>query len=216
LLEAAGIATTGGRALHILGHLAQQGVICFGARQGKQATFTLLDDWAPKRRVLARDEALAELAERYFTSHGPATVRDFVWWSGLTVADARAGIATAEARLARETIEGQAYWRSPKTTPASQPAPGAHLLPPFDEYTVAYKDRSAAIDPAHALAPEQTLAPTIVVNGRLVGNWRRTIRTDGVVITADYFSEPDEADAQIIAEAAARYGAFLGASAEMR
>jgi hypothetical protein len=216
LLEAAGIATSGGRALHILGHLAQRGVICFGARQGKQATFTLLDDWAPKGRALARDEALAELAERYFTSHGPATVRDFVWWSGLTTADARAGIGMAEARLARETIEGQTYWRASAAPPVQRSAPGAHLLPAFDEYTVAYRDRGAVADPAHALVSQQFLSPTIVVNGQVVGNWQRTIKKETVVITTSYFAEPDESAAQAVAAAAARYGSFLGASVETR
>ncbi len=82
LLEAAGISTRDGRGLHILMHFALEGLVCFGAREGKQPTFALLAEWAPHARSLARDEALAELARRYFTSHGPATWRDFAWWSG--------------------------------------------------------------------------------------------------------------------------------------
>jgi hypothetical protein len=132
------------------------------------------------------------------------------------VADARAGIAMAGARLARETIDDQTYWRGTATPPGPHSAPGAHLLPAFDEYTVAFRDRGAVIDAAHALAPEQTLAPTVVVRGQLVGNWKRAIRRDEVVITTDYFSEPDEAASRAVAEAAARYGAFLGASIEVR
>lgn len=95
VLEAGGVSTAGQRGLHILGRLAQAGVICFGAREGKQQTFALLDEWAPTARRMARDEALAEIARRYFTSHGPATLQDFAWWSGLTVANAQAALELA-------------------------------------------------------------------------------------------------------------------------
>ena len=88
----AGIATHDSRGLHILGYLARTGLICFGPRDGKQHTFTLVEEWLPTARPLERDIALGELARRYFTSHGPATVHDFAWWSGLTVTDARAGL----------------------------------------------------------------------------------------------------------------------------
>jgi winged helix DNA-binding protein len=216
LLEAAGIPTTGGRALHILSRHAQDGVICFGAREGKQPTFALLEEWAPSRKALERDQALAELAERYFTSHGPATVQDFMWWSGLTAANARAGLELAKARLIREVIDGQTYWRSSSAPPGQHGAPVAHLLPAFDEYTVAYKDRGAVTDPAHALESQHTLSPTIVVDGQLVGNWQRTLKKGSVVITPSYFAERDEAASHAVAAAAGRYGGFLGASVDVR
>src|SRR5262249_24867384 len=111
VLEAAHIPTANQRGLHILGRLAQEGVICFGARKGKQQTFALLDEWVPAAKMMERDEALAELARRYFTSHGPATLQDLVWWSGLTTADARAGLEMAKPYLANETVDGKTYWR---------------------------------------------------------------------------------------------------------
>lgn len=103
ILEAAGISTAGQRGIHILWRVALDGVLCFAARQGKQQTFALLEEWVPAARMLECDEALAELAARYFTSHGPATVQDFTWWSGLTVADAKTGIELAGPRLERRS-----------------------------------------------------------------------------------------------------------------
>src|SRR6185437_4961819 len=110
VLERAGIATGEQRGLHILGRLAHDGLICFGPRTGKQQTFALLDEWVPEARHLGRDEALAELAKRYFTGHGPATLHDFMWWSGLTSADAKAGLDLAKPHLACEAVDGQMYW----------------------------------------------------------------------------------------------------------
>ena len=113
-------------------------------------TFALLDEWAPKTRNLERAEALAELARRYFTGHGPATLHDFAWWSGLKISEARAAIEMTAAHLASETIEGKVYWMSPDQPARRTASPSVHLLPGFDEYMLGYQDRSAALDPQHA------------------------------------------------------------------
>ncbi|MGH8045737.1 MAG: winged helix DNA-binding domain-containing protein, partial [Chthoniobacterales bacterium] len=148
-LEKKGISTAGGRSYHIPWRLAQERVLCFGPRAGKQKTFVLLDEWVPKSRKLAGDEALAELALRYFASHGPATQADFVWWSGLKSADARAAIALVAPQLASETADGKTYWmRGDSALPG--PSPG-FLLPGFDEYLLGYTDRSAVLDARHAV-----------------------------------------------------------------
>ena len=216
-LDAAGIATAGQRGIHILGRLAQDGLLCFAAREGKQQTFALLDEWVPPARKLERDEALAELAGRYFTSHGPATVQDFTWWSGLTVADAKTGIELAGTRLESEVIDGQTYWFA-AAAPAAKPAPpAACLLPPYDEYTVAYKDRSAVLD-----APQRQLVsingifwPTIVLGGRVAGTWKRAFKKGTVVITLSPFAPLKTKERQAVAVAAERYGAFLGMPAAL-
>ena len=214
-LEAAGVSTAGQRGIHILAQLAQEGLLCFAARQGKQQTFALLEEWVPPAKPLERDEALAELAGRYFTSHGPATVQDFTWWSGLTVADARTGIELAGPRLERETIDGQDYWLSAKEPAARPDSPTAWLLPPFDEYTVAYKDRSAVLDPAQGklMSINGIFYPVIVVDGRAVGTWKRAFKKGSVVITLSPFAPLEKKELQAIAAAAERYGAFLGLSA---
>jgi hypothetical protein len=212
-LGQAGISTKGLRLTFILSRAEIEGVIASGARRGKQFTFALLDELIPASRSLERDEALAELAHRYFTSHGPATLQDFVWWSGLTAADARAGLEIVKSQLVKETIDGQIYWLSPSTETVNVASPTAYLLPAYDEYTVAYKDRSAVLDPAYA---EQTgngiFNPTIAVDGQIVGTWKRTFKKDGVAITQDLFTLLSEAEKQAIATAVERYGRFIGKS----
>jgi len=214
-LETGGVSTAGQRGLHILWRLAQDGVICFGAREGKQQTIALLDEWAPKAKRMGRDEALAELAKRYFTSHGPATLQDFTWWSGLTTADATSGLEMVKQSLAQETINGQTYWLAEAPPATKDSSPTTHLLPAYDEYTVAYKDRSAALNPKYAKLPNYghgIFNPTIVVDGQVVGTWKRTLKKDTLVIAPSPFTKLNRAETRAIAEAASRYGKFLDAS----
>jgi hypothetical protein len=215
LLEAAHISTAGGRGLHILSRLALDGLLCFGAREGKQPTFALLNEWSPAARTMERDEALAELARRYFTSHGPATVQDFVWWSGLTTGDARAGLEMAKPHLAQEAVNGQTYWLAPSMPTARDESPTAYLLPAFDEYTVAYTDRSAVLDPLYAKLVNTgngIFSPIMVVDGQVVGAWKRALKKDTVVITPTPFTKLNKAATRALATAASRYGEFLEAS----
>jgi hypothetical protein len=215
-LDAAGIATAGQRGIHILQRLAQDGLLCFAARQGKQQTFALLEEWVPPARSLARDEALAELAESYFSSHGPATLQDFTWWSGLTAADAKAAIELARPRLEREVVEGRVCWfaaAAPGVGPTASPAsPMAYLLPAFDEYTVAYKDRSAVLDPAHddLVSGNGIFYPILVLDGQVAGTWKRAFKKGAVVIALSPFAPLKKKQRQAVAVAAERYGAFLG------
>lgn len=220
VLEAGRIPSSDGRGLHVIARLAQDGFLCFGPREGRQPTFVLLDEWVPPSRKLARDEALAELAARYFTSHGPATLQDFAWWSGLAAADAKAAVSIAGPRLAQETAAGRAYWLAASAErPASgapesgdAAAPRVHLLPPFDEYTVAYRDRAAVLDPSRAklINPGNgVFSPTVVSGGRIVGTWKRALRKGAVVVTPSPFARLTGGEARSLAEAAARYGAFL-------
>jgi hypothetical protein len=220
-LEQAGISTAGLRLTFILSRAELDAVIVSGARRGKQFTFALLDELVPVSRALERDEALAELAHRYFTSHGPATLQDFVWWSGLTAADARVGLEMVKSQFIKEAIGGRAYWMSPinrlSTDVATrfivEASPTAYLLPAYDEYTVAYKDRSAILDPAYAKqARNGIFSPGIVVNGQIVGTWKRTMKKDAVVITPSSFTSLSEAQNQAIAAAAQLYSRFVGKS----
>lgn len=211
MLEAGGVSASR-RGRHILWRLAQDGLICFGPREGKQQTFVLLDEWAPKTKRMSRDESLAELAKRYFTSRGPATLQDFVWWSGLTTADARAGLEMAKRSLVQENINGQTYWLASSTPTTKDPSPTAYLLPAFDEYTVAYKDRSAVLDPKYtkqANSGNGMLYPTIVVDGKVVGTWKRALKKDALAISPSPFAKLKRAETRALAEAANRYGKFL-------
>jgi hypothetical protein len=194
-------------------YLSLNQVLCHGARQGKQHTFTLLDEWAPATKSLERDAALAELARRYFTSHGPASLQDFIWWSGLAVAEARAGLELAKSHLVKEVIGGQTYWLAPRASVAKEASQAAYLLPAYDEYTVAYKDRSAVLDPRYARQASTgngIFNPIIVVDGQVVGTWKRTPKKDALAIMPSHFAKLSKAKTHAIAAAANRYVEFLG------
>jgi hypothetical protein len=212
LLEAEGISTSAQRGLHILIHIAHERVICFGARQGKQPTFTLFDEWVPAAKPFARDEALAELARRYFTSHGPATLQDFIWWSGLTTADARTAVELAKPQLVQEVIDGQSYWLASTSPSQKAKSPAVYLLPPYDEYTVAYKDRSAVLDPAYSSKVNTgygIFSPIVVLNGQVVGSWKRAIKRDKVELTPNLFIPFGKAEMRGLNVSAQRFGDFL-------
>jgi len=213
VLQQAGIATDNLlRFTHIIMRAELDGIICSGARRGKQFTYALLDERAPQARTFDRDEALAVLTRRYFTSHGPATMQDFVWWSGLTVADARAGLAMVPSQLMYETIGSQTYWFSPSIPHAQGLSQAAYLLPNYDEFTVGYTDRSAIFDALHTnkLDPRGgLLANTMVLDGQVIGTWKRTFKKNTVVIEVNPFVPLSATETRAFAASANRYGAFL-------
>ena len=211
-LERAGIATQELRLTFLMMRAELDGVVVSGARRGKQFTYALLDELGPAPRVLTRDEALAELVRRYFTGHGPATAQDFAWWSSLTVADARAGLALVGSDLASEVIDGQTYWFAPALPNENIAVSLTLLLPAYDEYTVAYKDRRAVVDPAHVKQTSYGLAPTIVVNGQVVGTWKRTVKGRSITIEPELFVPLSDAEGDALKDAVGRYGMFFGES----
>lgn len=211
-LEAAGIKTSGGRGLHLLWWHAHEGLLCVGPRAGKQQTFVLMDEWLPPTPPRSREESLAELARRYFTSHGPASVRDFAWWSGLAAADAASALESVANELVAVTSDGRTYWQSPSAT-AARAARGCHLLPAYDEYTVAYQDRGAVLSndiAARADSGHGIFHPPIVIDGQIAGTWTRKLGRNSLVVTCRLFAPIDRRRAQALGAAARRYADFLG------
>ena len=218
VLHDGGLDVSGQLGYHLLYRAAWDGVICFGAHRGKQPTFELLEDRIASKRELSNDQALAELASRYFTSHGPATIRDYVWWSGLKVSEARAGIQ-ASPGLTSEGSDGKTYFMV-KSSKRGRGPQGVHLLPAFDEYLVGYADRSAM------LGNEETqrmlkrgkivfthsngiFLPVVVADGEVVGTWKRKNEKANVAVTIRPFTKFDEELTEGVKEAAGRYGDFL-------
>ncbi len=198
------------RGLHILGYWAQMGLICLGSRVGKQTTVTLLEDWVPAGRMLKGDEALADLARRYFTSHGPATLADCAWWSGLNAAEARKGLQAIRLQLAPLTVDGRTYWSGQAAEVPGATGPSVHLLPAWDEFSVAYKDRRDLVDPALGKEVGYGLGPSIISEGRMVGRWKRTLEKDAAVVELDLIKKLDKKQKAGLEKAALRYGAFIG------
>jgi hypothetical protein len=202
------------RGLHILHRLALEGVICFGPREGKQHTFVLLDEWIPKGNIMGRENALGELALRYFKSHGPSTLQDFRWWSGLTDSDARIGLDKNKSKLVSEDINNQTYWFSSYIQDTDDLYPVSQLLPDFDEYIVGYKDRIHLVNGIFfnnkMELNEFIFNPTIIVNGEIVGTWKRTFKAGKVNIALNQFKSLNNEKIRVIKEAATAYGKFIG------
>ena len=213
-IAAGGVSTEGQRGYHILWYLAQTGTLVLGAAQGRQQTFTLLDEWVRAPRRLERDEALGELAFRYFRSHGPATARDLARWSGLTMADVQRGLTVSGGLLTALELDGLRYHLAPETLAPAPTAACVHLLPGFDEYLLGYGDRSAALasENSAAVVPggNGMFRPTVVADGEIAGTWRRT-RIGGEVLIEPLLWNPLRGKLRdALVEAAGAYGAFLG------
>ncbi|MBI5848872.1 MAG: AlkZ family DNA glycosylase [Nitrospirae bacterium] len=217
-LEHDGIAVDKQRGYHILRRAGQDRLICFGLPRSRQDTFRLLDEYCPTTKILARDEAVCELTKRYFVSHGPATLEDFVWWSGLKVSDAKAGLEEAKTWLTQESVDGNVYWMAMNMPVFRHDPKAVYLLPGFDEYMLGYKDRSAALDPRHVqkICPGNNgmFAPTVIMDGRVVGTWKRIIKKSVISIKVDFFGRQAK-NSDALVDAAERYGKFLGMSVEM-
>lgn len=191
------------------------GLVCSGARKGKQFTYALLEERAPQRLGLDGDAAFGELARRYFMSRGPATLPDFAWWSGFTLAQAKKGLEIIRKELECAVVNGQAYWFSAARgheagLRAMRADKGVLLLPAFDEYMVAYKDRGEVLPAAFAKTTSYGLNPVVLVNGRVAGRWKRTLEKGKVMVAVTAFNEWSKITTGLIKKEAQRYAGFAG------
>jgi hypothetical protein len=213
-LQKGGIATTGQRGIHIRQRLSMECTLCYGPHSEKQPTFALFDEWIATSRRLDRDEALQTLAERFFTSHGPATVRDFTWWTGLTVADSKRALHLAQPRLERLAGGDTEMWMAAEREVAEPMDQRAHLLPGFDEFMLGYKDRSAALVARHAsrIVPGANgmFLSTMVLDGMVRGTWRRAAGAKSVSIALAPFARLSAAERREFVAPAERYAQFIG------
>jgi hypothetical protein len=206
VLEEKGISPSEQRGVYMLQRASLDGLICQTVMQGNNnPTFIPM----PKVKSLPKDEASAELAQRYFTSHGPATLKDFAWWSGLTAADARTGFEAVKSKLVELKIDGQSYGHTETNAPSK---PSVYLLPGFDEYILGYQDRSVVLDTKNTnkiFPGGGTFHPAIVADGQVVGRWQSAVKKGAIIITPSLFgeAEPDALEA-----ATQAYSAFMGMS----
>jgi hypothetical protein len=212
-LQAAGIAADDGQRLAYIVMAAElEALICSGPRRGKQFTYALLDERVPPGKTLKRDEALAELAQRYFAGHGPASVQDLAKWSGLSRSDAKRSLDAVKDQLQHETLNGKEYWFALSSAPARQTAPAAYLLSVYDEYLIGYHDRSSIAEPevaARLFTLGNALTYVVVIDGQIVGSWRRALNTETVTVEINSFRRLTKAEQRAVATAAQRYGEFL-------
>jgi hypothetical protein len=212
ILNKAKISTESYRSIHIMFHAELDGIACNGVRRGKNSTYALLSERVPKKKILPREEALAKLAQRYFSSHCPATLNDFRWWSGLPVKDARNALEMVKKDFISETIGADTYWLTNSFSLPKKENPSVYLLPAFDEFLISYKDRSASFPMKNynkALTSNGIFRPIIVMNGHVIGTWKRTIKKDTVLIETDFFQPHNKSSKNLIEKAAKTFGIFL-------
>ena len=224
-LRREGITASGIRLAFLTMRAELDAVICNGARRGKQFTYALLEERVPPAPPMDREAALATLACRYFTSHGPATLKDYAWWSGLTVRDAKAGIDLAGSALVCDEVDGFTFWSADRPVRKDRPyvgrttrantrgaSPCAHLLPNYDEYLIAHKDRHLVVSPGSGDGVVRIKDPFVhhlVLDGTLAGSWTRTVKNGSVHVNCAMYARPTAETASAIDAAVARLGRFM-------
>jgi hypothetical protein len=207
-LRQARLALRGQPLAHLLMDAEAAGAICSGPLRGRQFTYALLAERAPYARVLPREEALAALTNRYFHSRGPATAADFAWWSGLTMKDARAGI----------TMTGTDVLARPPEAGAVRGA--TYLLPNYDEYLIAYKDRRAVIDSTRVrnlgVFASAEHPHYLIVDGRVAGSWRRALTSSSAIVEVAPYEPLRREQRKVVSDEARRFGEFLQRECDLR
>ncbi|NVO18660.1 MAG: winged helix DNA-binding domain-containing protein [Bacteroidetes bacterium] len=211
-LSEAKIQTDLNRSSHIMVWAEMEGLVCSGADKEGKSTYALLEERVPGKKTLPMDEAAVRLAEKYFQSHGPATLKDFVWWSGLTVKVAGRALETIKPWLESIEMDSETYWMSSGLM-SDLSKPLCHLLPAYDEFIISYKDRNAIIPPhvqRIAISENGLFRPVILLNGKAIGLWRRTVKKDRVSVEMEFFSPPLKKTLNLLQIHAASFARFLG------
>jgi len=212
------IATDENRLSHLMMYAELDGIVCSGITKDNKQTYALLEERVKKKKKFTKEEGLAELVKRYFSSHGPANIADFVWWSGLSMTDARNGLELVKSNFHSQTIDSETYWFSDAFVATQKNKQQVHLLPAFDEFIISYKKRAASLPAEHhvkAVSSNGIFRPTIVINGKVTGLWKRTVKKDKVLIETNFFSAHDKATKNLIEESAQAFGHFLGKKVEV-
>lgn len=174
----------------IINYAEMEGLVVNGCVKGKEQSFTLLEEFAPRKETITKDEALERLARKYFSSHAPATIQDFSWWSGLSLTECRQGIDSIKQSLVCESVNGREFWMKNDISVPQTENDSALLLPPFDEFVVSYKDRSELIEDVHfgkVMTKNGLFSPTIMLNGEIVGSWKKTMKKGAPKIELSFF-----------------------------
>lgn len=212
------IALDDNRSSHFLMDAEIEGIICSGAKRGNKQTYALLEARVPVKKKLTREEAMAELAKRYYTSHGPATLKDFVWWSSLQVKDAKAALETVKPMLVSEVIGTETYWFADTLVLPEKTRSTLHLLPAYDEFLISYKDRTASLADEHnkrIISANGIFYPVVLLDGEVAGQWRKTTSKGVVTLEVTSFRELSKSNHTFIQKAATQYAQFLNAEVRL-
>jgi len=210
-LEKKGIKTNDLRASHIMFRAETDLVVCNGIKKDKQFTYALLDERIASTRKIAKEQALAQLAQRYFLSHGPATLQDFSWWSGLSITEAKNGLALIQSNLISEKYKDSTLWFSNNRINTESKTRKLFFLPSYDEFLISYKSREISMDPkfsSRTFTSNGIFNPIIVHNAKVIGIWKPQLKKD-ILIKEYFFVPPTENQKRLCAKAAKEFGKFI-------
>lgn len=211
-LEQEGFSGAEIRTGHLLMACELDGLICSGKPKGKKQTFALLDERVPTKQKVSKDEALQRLAQKYFASHGPASVQDFEWWSGLTLGNSRKALAMIKESVKTIQSGDRELCFLPSETASKRKKQSAFLVPAYDEYIISYCDRSDVIakdDNPKAISSNGFFWPTVVIDGKVAGTWKKVTKKDSTKVEYNFFRPITEAENKLIAKAETQYLQFL-------
>jgi hypothetical protein len=213
LLADAGFSNDNNRVSHILMRAEIDGIIGSGSTKAGKLTYALLAERVPVKKLLKRDEAAVELARRYFSSHGPAALPDFAWWSGLPVKECRQAIEAIKNDFVAEAVDGESYFFDPEVNIREAENEKIYLLPAYDEFIISYKNRAAMLtfeNHLKAVSNNGVFRPVIVYNGQVIGIWKRTIKAGQAILETDYFGSPAKTIQKQVEKEFEKYVQFLG------
>jgi hypothetical protein len=197
---------------HLIFLAELDGILCSGIKKDKSQTYAILCDRVSRPASISRDEALAKLAFKYFSSHCPASLNDFIWWSGLPITAAKRALEIIKPGFISETIADQEFWFPENFSRSAPVASSVYLLPAFDEFLISYKDRTAAFPLRHhskAFTNNGIFHPVIVVGGKVKGIWKRTIKKNKVYFESQFFDDVSKEVLDLTKNAALKFAAFL-------
>lgn len=213
LFEQEGLGATPRHIYHFMMWAEAEGIICSGALKGKKQTYALLEERSPQSKDILKDEALALLARRYLTSHSPATLQDFIWWSGLTIKDCRHAFALIENELIKDHFDStELYIHETYKDNVSLGDDILHFLPSYDEYLISYKNRTNVLDLEHhpkAFNNYGTFKPVILYNGHVVGNWKAIKKTRGMDFDVTFWDDKFKANKKLLAQAEEKLRSYI-------
>jgi hypothetical protein len=218
-LDRAGITASGPRLAYIIMRAELDAILCSGPPRGKQHTYAALEERAPNTKTLGREEALAELVRRYFVARGPATLKDFQWWSSLTAADAKMGLDAVKSQLENDVVDGRTYWFDTASPPQKRRAKRVDLVQGYDETVMSYGESRDALYGGQSSAPvphvENALMHAVLLDGQLTGLWKPVRSKGAVVVEASLFGPREPADERALEAAVERFGRFLEVPADL-
>jgi len=188
-----------------------EGLLCSGQMQGRGATWALLSERVPAICPLTPDEALKQLAIKYFRSHSPASLEDFVWWSGLPKTQCKKALTLIANEIEETKVEEETMYLYHNTLDCPDYARKVLLLPPYDEYLIGYKSRWVALEKKHTAKAHNNFGifkPVILHEGRVVGNWKASIDKQAENLLTELFAEKSKVKQQSLQDAINQFVEF--------